>query len=165
MNFFVNEQGLKQGRVDACIFIKSAAGGRPVAIVVCNVDDIVIFAETVAVRDELKKALMAKWTTKDKGEIGNILSLEVIRDRSMRTAVITQSRYLKDAMKELDFAGQRLLRGLSSMTKKPFTYREPELQNDLPGVVHSVTPPYASQPNGRAERAHLTSPLWMGCAP
>ncbi len=106
VNFFVGDLGMRQGKVDPCIFVRSVRG-RPVAIVVCYVDDVVIFAESVEERDAIKDALLKKWVTKDKGEIGCILGLEVRRNRRARTAFVSQAGYVREAMKELDMVHVR----------------------------------------------------------
>ncbi len=52
-----------------------------------------IFAESMEERDEIEDALLKKWITNDKGEIGCVLGLGVKRSRRAQTAFVSQAGY------------------------------------------------------------------------
>ena len=79
---------------DIALFNKINDTGE-VTIVLVYVDDMSIFASTMAQVDAFKKDVSTEYKFADMGEITHYLGLHITRDRKNRTFAIDQSHYIE----------------------------------------------------------------------
>lgn len=117
---FMTSQGYTRLHKDRCVFLKTTESSF--TIVSLYVDDLLIFAPTLALVDTMKSALSARFSMKDLGPVSDILGWEVVRDRASRSVFLHQTRYTETVLERF---------GLSSATPSTTPFRS--------GVVLSTT--------------------------
>lgn len=98
----LREYGLRPTQSDCCVYLMQGEGW--ILIVVIWVDDLFIFANSVAVKDRFKKWISKQFKMTDLGPIKWILGMEVIRDRTKRTLEIVQTAYIDRMLERFGMA-------------------------------------------------------------
>jgi len=88
--------GLKQSRVDPCVYSQSSSKG--ILIVAIYVDDLLIFSNDQNLKSSLKKNLMSTFEMKDIGPARFVLGMQISRDRSNGKLWIDQEPYIRDML-------------------------------------------------------------------
>lgn len=76
----------------------------PEVLLILYVDDILIFADSIAAVERTKKQLFAKYAMSDLGEAQQFLGLQILRDRPARKIYIHQSAYLRRVLDRFNMA-------------------------------------------------------------
>ena len=82
--------------------VKVWRSGKDVIIVVVYVDDLTIASSDMVLMRKLKKQLNDRFEMKDLGEISFLLGMEIKRDRKRRLMTISQSKYIKDVLRQFN---------------------------------------------------------------
>ena len=88
--------------LESILFIKSAADtciytrikNQHEITLFIYVDDLLIASRSMEQINEIKLELSAKWSTKDMGEISEILGIEFYRNREQKSSELNQSSYM-----------------------------------------------------------------------
>ena len=87
---FLRSIGCRPLRSDPCLFVHSATG----AFVLIYVDDLLVFAKSSAIVDQIAGLLAKKFPMKALGDVTWFLGCRIIRDRSQRKVWIVQDAYI-----------------------------------------------------------------------
>lgn len=87
---FLHSIGCRPLRSDPCLFAHSATG----AFILIYVDDLLVFAKSDAMVDQIAGLLAKKFPMKELGDVTWFLGCRIIRDRSQRKVWIVQDAYI-----------------------------------------------------------------------
>jgi hypothetical protein len=90
--------GFCRSSVDHSIYSRNYNGS--IFIIAVYVDDLILVTNSTNQLMETKKMLNTIFEMKDLGDAKWILGIEIIRDRSKRTLVLRQSKYIKDVLEK-----------------------------------------------------------------
>jgi len=101
---FMLQIGFVWSNYDCCVYIKEVENFRSFRyiILLLYVDDMLIAAEDRSEISKLKEQLSKEFSMKDLGETKTILGMDIHRDMSLRRLWLTQSRYVKKFLPNLD---------------------------------------------------------------
>ena len=88
----VKSFGFDQCPIEYCVYWKR--DGQKVVFLVIYVDDILLIGNDVGLLSSVKVWLSSRFDMKDLGEAGQILGINLIRDRSRRMLGLSQTRYI-----------------------------------------------------------------------
>jgi hypothetical protein len=88
--------GFRPLRSDPCAYIRKTASG--IEIITVWVDDLLLFANTPRLMDELKRQLNAAFDITDLGEPKKIVGIEITRHRAERMIHISQSKLVESIL-------------------------------------------------------------------
>jgi hypothetical protein len=91
------DHGSQQCVSDPCIYIYRT--GHVFAMIAMYVDDIFAACNDATWLTSFKAQLGARFKTKDRGDLSQLLGMHITRDRSARTISLDQSKYLRDLAK------------------------------------------------------------------
>jgi hypothetical protein len=97
--FMVAEQHYTRSEADGCLYIKYLEATKEYIYLTVYVDDLVICSKDDAEIEALVRALNAKYSMKDMGELRWLLGMEVIRDRAKSTITLSQRSYASEVLK------------------------------------------------------------------
>jgi molybdopterin-guanine dinucleotide biosynthesis protein A len=93
--FFI-EMGFQASSQDLCVFTRTQ--GRAATIIVLYVDDLLITGNSPAALQSTKAKISQRFKTKDLGNVGTLLGMQVTRDREKGLLKITQTRYVEEML-------------------------------------------------------------------
>jgi Reverse transcriptase (RNA-dependent DNA polymerase) len=95
-DFLVNELGFKRCASDTCVYTRESKS-KNLFILAVFVDDIISAFSSVDMSEWLdyKKKIANKYKIRDLGEVEWILQMKVTRDRTSRTLILDQERYIE----------------------------------------------------------------------
>ncbi|GJX88139.1 retrotransposon protein, putative, ty1-copia subclass [Tanacetum coccineum] len=111
----IKKIGFTQNPDEPCVYLK--ASGSNVAFLVLYVDDILLMGNNVTMLQEVKSWLYKCFCMKDLGETTYILRIKIIRDRSKRLIVVSQSACLDKILKKFRMESSK--KGSTPMIEKP----------------------------------------------
>ena len=79
LNAHLEGQGFTRTAADLCVYV--GRSDAELSLVIINVDDLMLFAQTQEHIDEIKRALKTEFSIKELGELKYSLGIELARDR------------------------------------------------------------------------------------
>ncbi|QRV96994.1 Pol polyprotein/retrotransposon [Ceratobasidium sp. AG-Ba] len=105
---FVTE-GFEQSKNDKCLFSIAAPNSNDLCHVLIYVDDFTLVTKSPQQMLWLKAKLAGMFDIKDLGEADQVLGMEVTRDRSAKTLILSQKKYTRQLLEEYDMLDCRPL--------------------------------------------------------
>ena len=93
------KNGFKSCGADQCVYVKRSQGS--LVYVGLYVDDMIIGARTSKEINQVKEVLKKAFKIKELGKAEFISGMEINHDRSARTLMIKQTRYIDDVVKKI----------------------------------------------------------------
>ncbi|OWY90086.1 polyprotein, partial [Phytophthora megakarya] len=88
---FLEKQGFSMLKSETCVAVKVIEGN--LVFIPLYVDDLILFAPTMKLINQMKQTFFERFEMKDLGELHYILGWEVTRNRHERTIFISQRKY------------------------------------------------------------------------
>jgi len=131
--------GFKPLRSDPCIYIRKTTEG--IEVITVWVDDLLLFAKTPNIMDNLKRQLKTKFDLTDLGEPKKIVGIEITRNRTSKSIHISQKNYIesiliKEKLQSCNPVGMPLDPGV--VLTKNDTERDDELQKRYASLIGSL---------------------------
>ena len=82
--------------VDPCLYIRKTSKG--IEIIAIWVDDLLLFASSLALMERMKRDLQSLFEITDLGEPSKIVGIEIHRDYKHKTITISQRQYIKSIL-------------------------------------------------------------------
>jgi len=101
-NEFMLEENFVRSKNDYCLYIKIQGGSNLYCLL--YVDDLLIFANSVHLINNLKGKLSSKFKMKDFGNEINYLGIKIVHDRLKGVLYLDQSCYLWNVLKRFDMS-------------------------------------------------------------
>lgn len=95
---FMMKQNYRRSEYDPCVYMKGSTVEDMVYLLI-YVDDMLIAANQMSKIQKLKDQLRAEFEMKDLGHARKILGMEILRDRSSSSLVLSQKDYIKKVLK------------------------------------------------------------------
>lgn len=93
------EMGLKQSSFDSCAYIKGNQN-KDLVIVTIYVDDLLIFSNSVSLKNWVKEQLKKRFEMKDLGEASYCLGIKIERDRKIGSISLNQTQYVESMLRK-----------------------------------------------------------------
>lgn len=93
------EMGLKQSSFDSCALIKITEN-KELVIVTVYVDDLLIFSNSIKLKDWVKEQLMKRFEMKDLGTASYCLGIKIERDRVKGSISLNQTQYIENMLRK-----------------------------------------------------------------
>jgi len=102
-SFIVIELGFSRCKSDTCVYVKRSKNDK-IFILTIFVDDIIAAFDAIDMHEwlEYKKSISNKYKIRDIGEVDWILQMKVTRDRTKKTIILDQQRYIEKVLKEFN---------------------------------------------------------------
>ena len=133
LKYFLVTQGMQPMDSDQAAFKK--ASGPPDLFLAVYVDDILLFGPSKPALNTMKAALKTRFSMTDLGECGTFLGLQVSRNRTSRTLMLTQTPYVDEIIQRFDLAGQ-IPKSTPMEKSRQYTLVPSEAQSSLADTRH-----------------------------
>ena len=98
---FITSQGFNRCAIDSSVYTRGS--GSDAVILAVYVDDLLIFGNDSMFITSFKSALCNQFSTKDLGQVSDILGMTVTRDRAKRTISLKQTNYIRKLASQYGF--------------------------------------------------------------
>ncbi|CAM9693554.1 unnamed protein product [Heterosigma akashiwo] len=88
--------GFQRSGHESCLYIRREGGSE--LMVAVYVDDLVVSGSSPALVSGFKQSLASKYDLTDQGELTQILSIKVVRDKRDKCFYLSQTSFIKDAL-------------------------------------------------------------------